>query len=341
MSEVIPLDAWRRLYAAADLIKKLAPWTWMDETDVFGVQLPETDEIGYVSIMGALGSHFAVSVYLGDNALHRFLDIEETPETEESVMRLLELPQLMVSFEDREVLEKEDRDIIKQLGVKYRGRNNWPLFRSYRPGFYPWLLEASEVENLTIALEQVAGVAMRFENNPELLEKEDAFLVRVCRKDGKQPGWEDSYRKLPPFEPVELNLRVPRSDIQQFQHAESEIQTAEVALSVMPMRVGQRGERPAVVYMLLAVEPESYFVLGMEVVSPSEGLDRMREDLPAKLISIFNKSEVRPSEIRVCSPQLYELFAPVMHDLHVKLTFSPELDAVPEVVESLRSYMGI
>ncbi len=341
MSEATHLDAWRRLYAAADLVKKLAPWTWMDETDVFGVQFPETTEIGYVSVMGGLGVHFAVSVYLGDHAVHRFLDIEESPDTEESVMHVLELPQLMVSFEDREELEKEDRELIKQLGLKYRGRNNWPLFRSYRPGFYPWLLEAPEVERLAVALEQFAGVAMRFEDNPELLERDDAFLVRVYHEEGEQSEWIDRYRKLPPPDSVRLNIRVPRSDIQQFQSAESEIPSAEVAFNVTPMRVGQRGERPTVVYMLLVVEPESYYILGMEAISPSEGLDKMREELPAKLIAIFNKSEIRPRELRICSPQLDQLLGPVMRDLGVKLTFTPELDAVPEVLESLRGYMGI
>ncbi len=37
------INSWRRLYAAADQIKKLAPWQWMEETDIFGVQFPGTE----------------------------------------------------------------------------------------------------------------------------------------------------------------------------------------------------------------------------------------------------------------------------------------------------------
>jgi hypothetical protein len=51
-------EQWRRLYEAAVGVKELAPWEWMTETDVFGVQDPETQEIGFVSVMGALGEHF-------------------------------------------------------------------------------------------------------------------------------------------------------------------------------------------------------------------------------------------------------------------------------------------
>jgi hypothetical protein len=49
---------WLRLYEAAIRIKELAPWTWMVETDVFGVQNPETDDLGFLSVMGMRGSCF-------------------------------------------------------------------------------------------------------------------------------------------------------------------------------------------------------------------------------------------------------------------------------------------
>jgi hypothetical protein len=54
---------WRKLYQAAIRVKEIASWDWMTETDIFGVQGPETDEIGFVSIMGMLGEHLAVAVY--------------------------------------------------------------------------------------------------------------------------------------------------------------------------------------------------------------------------------------------------------------------------------------
>lgn len=40
------LEEARRLYQAAMRVKELAPWEWMDEADIFGVQDPETGELG-------------------------------------------------------------------------------------------------------------------------------------------------------------------------------------------------------------------------------------------------------------------------------------------------------
>jgi hypothetical protein len=53
-------------------IKTLAPWEWMSEDMVFGVQSPETDQLGFVSVMGMLGEHFSTAVYLGPEGLYGF-----------------------------------------------------------------------------------------------------------------------------------------------------------------------------------------------------------------------------------------------------------------------------
>ena len=64
---------WRRLYEATVRVKEISPWEWMTEADVFGVQNPETGELGFVSVMGMLGEHYAVSLYLGSEGIHGFL----------------------------------------------------------------------------------------------------------------------------------------------------------------------------------------------------------------------------------------------------------------------------
>lgn len=66
------LEEWKRLYDLMAQVKKLAPWEWMEEDDIFGVQMPRTNEPGFVSVMGMLGEHFAVAVYQGAKGLGGF-----------------------------------------------------------------------------------------------------------------------------------------------------------------------------------------------------------------------------------------------------------------------------
>ena len=131
------LKDWRDAYEVAQRIKEVEPWRYMEETDIFAVQHPEAEGLGFPSVMGQLGEHFAVSVYLGSEGLYAFWDAQDA-DLFTYPNRLLEMPQLMLSLEDRGMLEDRDRRLIKQVGLTFRGRNAWPLFRSYRPGFMPW-----------------------------------------------------------------------------------------------------------------------------------------------------------------------------------------------------------
>jgi len=75
-------------------------------------------------------------------------DEAEPEELDEKIM----VPLLTMLFVDRDKLWKEDREVIHSLGLRFRGRNAWPLFRSQRAGYAPWLLEKDEVLFLTTAI---------------------------------------------------------------------------------------------------------------------------------------------------------------------------------------------
>jgi hypothetical protein len=165
-------EEWSRLVKSALRIKHLAPWQWMQEDDVFGIAHPETCDIGFISVMGALGQHTAVSVYLGVAAFVKFLSLQHAPPDilDQYPELLLEIPQLQVSFEDRDALEDWDRQLLHNLNLKFRGRKAWPQFQSLRPGFMPWRLEPEEIRFLTLALEQLEQVAPR-------VQKDRSFLL--------------------------------------------------------------------------------------------------------------------------------------------------------------------
>jgi hypothetical protein len=184
------LEEWKKLYELMVRIKELAPWEWMNEDDIFGFKLPGTETLGFVSVMGTLGEHLSIAVYLGARGLNGFWQMQElgprlTPEF------VLQVPQIQGSFEDREDITAEDRKVMKQLSLKFRGGQAWPQFRSFRPSCIPWYLEKDEAALLTCALEQILELAPRFQENPDIFmptDSDDDYLVRV-HQNGK---WEDS-----------------------------------------------------------------------------------------------------------------------------------------------------
>ena len=146
----IDQDLWRDLYELASRVCALAPWTWMEEIDIFGVEMPEDSGLIFVSVMGAIGEHYAVAVYPGAAALTAFWALHHDEHA--GPEQVLEIPQVQLSFENRDLVDPEDRRIIKQLGLNFRGKNAWPRFRSYRPGFAPWRIEKNEAAVLDVAL---------------------------------------------------------------------------------------------------------------------------------------------------------------------------------------------
>ncbi|MBM4258679.1 MAG: hypothetical protein FJ147_22610 [Deltaproteobacteria bacterium] len=168
---------WSALYAAAIAFKDLGCWEWMYDSDLFGVQNPETGEIGYCCIMGNLGEVFALHVYQGSEGLESYWLLHEQAELEYegvplSPAELLGSQKcLAASFEDRADLEKKDLQLIRSLKLQFRGKNAWPMFRNYKPGFFPWFLtSAEEVRFLTIALQQATAIGLRMRENPDLLD---------------------------------------------------------------------------------------------------------------------------------------------------------------------------
>jgi hypothetical protein len=111
----------------------------MDDDRIFGVKCPETGRIDYCGVLGALGEVFALIAYEGAEGLNGYLKLLSGELQERS--HVLEHQRcLMASFDDRSDLAPEDLEVIRSLELKFRGKNRWPMFRHYLPGYLPWFV---------------------------------------------------------------------------------------------------------------------------------------------------------------------------------------------------------
>ncbi|WP_404786706.1 DUF6930 domain-containing protein [Altericista sp. CCNU0014] len=324
---------WLHLYEAAIRLKEVAPWTWMVETDVFGVQNPETGDLGFVSVMGMRGEHFAVSLYLGAKGLYGFWDFEEIGEFGPPE-RLLEIPQLQASFEDRDELQTQDRTVIKNLGLKFRGKKAWPMFRSFRAGFLPWHLEAGEVRFLTYALDQLAEVAPRFKENPDLFDSYDAeqYLVRVPKsKDAS--SWEDRAMTVLLPEPKPIKLLMDPQLLAHLKQIKLKNSKFEIDLCMFPAPMREKGDRPYFAYILLIVDVQSGMILCHEMFQPLPSLEEMWGKVPLTVAQTLASASLVPKEIAVSSELVFQLLEPLAKSLNIKLKAVPFLPALSQVQE--------
>ena len=198
LNELLPANApeYRELCGIARYIQQDAPWEYMQETDIFGVQDPETDELGFVSVIGALGEYKAVVVYRGVEGLNGWREfhdlLSEHPDGDEVRVVYRNTSQIHLSFEDPALLEEFDREVIKNSRSKFPDEvsEGKPQFRSQWPGHFQWFLTRGEARFLINVLNQTTRVAKEFLNDPNMLPLNETlenrnYLIRVPRKDGE------------------------------------------------------------------------------------------------------------------------------------------------------------
>jgi hypothetical protein len=320
-------DQWRRLYELAGQLKELAPWEWMEEIDLFGVQDPEQGTLHFVGLMGLVKQHFALALYLGPRALHGFLDLhrQSGPPDPEA---LLNIPQLQLSFEDRDQLRREDRQVLKQLRLSFRGANNWPLWRSYRPGFLPWFIDAEEGRLLELAILQALEVTPRFRRDPSLLYPggEDRYLVRVNTGN----TWQDQYLHVPPVPAPQLAGTLDDFSLARLRQLPRASRVLQLDCPRFWSPVREGADRPCFPNMLLLVAEESGEVLGFELLPPLPDLDQMWATVPRHLAQQFIKLGWLPGRVQLANPRLLALLQPVLQALEIPWDQPDSLPALEE-----------
>lgn len=330
------IQEWKNLYDTAIELKQTAPWQWMWDSDIFGVQNPANNEIGYCCIMGKLGQMFALAVYLDTEGLEGYLKIrsEEILADDPEALHIQKC--LMVSLEDREYLKDPDLQVIKELGLKFRGHNSWPSFRSYRPGYYPWYLTSDEAIYLTIAIQQAIDVCLRFKNDKSLLRapKENHYLVRVQKKEGEKLIWTDEWLKPIPLGKAEIVAEpIDEIRLQKLKNIPRGQGIWEIDYSHFP-GVVKEGERPYYPYVILVVDYHSGLILTFHIAPPA----KYGSEFINRILNFIETNRILPKEVLVKKEEAFKLFEPITSRLEIKLRQVKTLEAIESARESMFNY---
>lgn len=321
------LEEWKTLYEAAVEFRKIEPWEWMKETDMFGIQNPQNGEVGYCCIMGELGEVLAMAVYLGTEGLQGYIKIQKGQIKPGDPDSLYIQDCLMLSFEDKRFVDKEDRQIINELGFKFRGRNSWPIFRSYKPGYFPWFLNRDEVLYLTVALQQAKEVCLRLKENKKLLSppKKNLYLTRVPETRGGMIVWRDEWREHSPLKKVEYsNETVDEVRIERIRkNAKPTPMIWEIDFFYTPTPVAQ-GDRPYFPYAIMIIDHDSSFILDMYLAKKVG----YKKEFLVKFLSCIEKMSILPLEVLVRKEEAMILFEPYTSRLNIKLSMVKRLENI-------------
>lgn len=338
------MNNYKEIYQLASEIRELEPWTQMEEVDIFGVRIPETKLIYFISVMGNLGEFTAISAYRGLAGLSGFYNIQDLgdalpPET------ILTVPHFMLSFIDREDLSPEQLASIRSSGHSFRGAGNWPSLGIIEPGFLPVLPEGEGLDDVLIVLQQAVEVIRRCQADCDFLYQEhenyDSMLVREQRKIAGQTEWIDTYIPLPDLESkADYNPKVPESKIEAVYKLPESRTIVQMELALLPAPVQEKGKRGYFPFGLLLADKKRSLMLGMEMLPPLPDLQQMYESVPEKVLDELLKLRYRPSRIDIRSDILFNLTNSFLLRAGCRVLGVKQMDVMDEFLLSLSDSLG-
>lgn len=328
---------WRDLHEAFRDYCQAEPWQWLDNHDLVVIEHPSRDYKGYCAAMGAAGMEFGLAAYIGDEGLSGYLALmtdEIDADAPESIDSMRCLSALLV---DREDLDKRDRAIIRSLGLRYRGRGRWPLFRSTFPGYAPWLLDSDEAVFLAVALRNMTDVAARMSRGELDLYSDDepGLVLTLVFRDGE---WRDRREILKPPNPPAAPPGYPDSErLERIAlSGASRTGTWEISRFYLHAPIQENKElRPYFPMIVLAVERESSFILDTDMLGGGPSVFEQQE----VLVDTLEKAPMLPSEIVVDTGETAHLFGSIATALDIELSVGPT-PALDHAKASLMEYMS-
>ena len=329
-----------KAYQLASRLKELAPWSYMAETEIFGVRIPDSGKQYFVSIMGSGGQHYGMAAYEDTEGLLGFWELQQPT----SWMRpgdLLLVPHLLVSFEDRDMIDEPVRKKMKELGFKYRGSNAWPDFRHMIPAFVPGMPGEQALNDLVTVMEQALDVFERAKTDTEFIYTEDndgdIYLVRAFERTDDEPGqWKDTYWRMVPPKP-EFNMgynALERGKIAGLPRGKDTLQ-ADIALT--SKQVAKPGKKPYFASLYFVTSKQQGTVLDLMVLSPEDGIDTMHGRFPDLLIKTVLKLKWQPVAIEFRHPLFYAMAKKVLYPTKIKTVLKPFLPEMEKFLDSFEA----
>ena len=150
MRKEATIEQWKELYEVATRLKEMKPWEKFWDLDIIGIREGAEEDTAFYSILGHGGDCYGIVVYEGYAGLNDLMML--------TMQEQLNLPvdyvmasqnNLTCYWGNRDELSDKQRKNIKEMGYKYRGKNQWLYFLSFEPGYYPYNLAQDEVVRMT------------------------------------------------------------------------------------------------------------------------------------------------------------------------------------------------
>lgn len=338
MRKEAALEQWKELFSLGAELKALEPWKDFWDMDLIVICPESRKEPFFASIMGKGGSCYGISVYKGYEGLQ---DLEMLAATENGGIAgeyaMLEQTNLTLYLGDREEVPSDQKKVMKELGLKFRGKGEWIYFLSFKRRYVPFTPDAEEVEDLIAAYRGLTAAVNDFRENQIPVDYEKGEYIWSIYNE-KEKAWKYEIHGLPDkgskeYPIVELEDEILKKKLQKRPFVEGELQIDFVYLN---QGVKEKGyDRPINPLLFLVVDGDSGMVVTANLLSPDEDEIDVTLSFFVQFIEQCGRIEV----VSARNPWVFSALEDLCEYCGIQLV-DEEMPEMEEALENMREYFG-
>jgi hypothetical protein len=330
----------QRLYDLGADFYELGPWDILGDQDLIMLKAPDSGEMCYCSVMGALGQVFSLHVYIGPEGYQLFKRIAVgQPMTAGEFFASLR--SVSVEFVASGELTPPDRRLLRAFSHPFKKGVICPMFRAGRPGYRPWYTTEDEGRLLALCLQTVLAFCDYIESHPAIAYwgKEDTYPL-VSLDTGRSHNRKCSVT-LTPAQWSPLNIFGP-SDYDKDRVNRILMQglpvtnILEVDHFYGAATFGGKHERKACVRAAIAAEARSGFAFPPVLGEPS---DTKGDLLVSVVLGAIESARFLPQEIRVKGADSAMALSSLANALEISVQVAESLPALEEFKQHMLRMM--
>lgn len=324
---------WRKLYKLSDQLQKLKPWEYIWSGDYICIELAP-DDVVYCIVMGRNGDCIGLSIYEGEEGYADLCSLSrEYDDLEVTKYLMFEQNCLTWYMGDRSEVPAEQRAIIKNLGLKYRGSQNWPYFISYEAQYYPNSINEEEAERFVQILERLLDILEEYIHNHIDVQFEDNEMIYAHQKDEQ---WIYESMSVPydvdKFMPIELTDSGLYEELEEREQINQNLYIDLLYLNTVIQ--DDDFKKPANALMFIVVDEETEVIMHGDLLKPG---DDEIEVILNFFIPFILETGI-PKKVHVRNPNVHAAIVDICERCHIQIDMG-NMGVVDNIIDEMKEIM--
>ena len=336
MRKEASLEQWKELYELGIELKGLEPWKDFWDMDLIVICPKGRKEPFFCSVMGKGGSCYGISVYSGYEGLKDFEMLTATEITGiSSEYAMFEQNNLTCYLGDRDEVPPQQKKVIKELGLSFRGRGQWMYFLSFKRRYMPYTPDEDEVEELIRVYRGLAAAVREYRENDIPVDYESGECFWYIYHE-KEQCWKSEIHGLPDdagteYPIVELEDEILKKKLQKRPLIDGELQLDFIYLNGGVKESGY--DRPINPLLFMAVDGDSGMVITVDMMGPED--DEI--DISLNFLVQFIEQYGRIKTVKARNAWIFSALEDLCEYCGINLV-SENMPELEEAVENMKGY---